>query len=144
MKNTQKRFKIFLDTSVLLSGLNSPLGASGFIISLFKLQRVIIVISPEVIVEAERAIKSKFPLLKTPLLDLIASNPSVIKSVSKKELESAHKIIDSEDTPIFAGALKSKVDFLITLDKRFQKLVKDNAKFGVLSPGEFLKIIKSK
>jgi predicted nucleic acid-binding protein len=69
MKNIRKLPKVFLDTSALLSGLNSPLGASGIIISLFKLKRIIIIISPEVILEAKKVIKNKFPLLKIQFLD---------------------------------------------------------------------------
>ena len=37
-----------------------------------------------------------------------------------KEIKSAYNIINSEDTPILAGAIKAKVNFLITLDKKFQ------------------------
>ena len=138
MKNTQKLFKVFLDTSALLSGLNSPFGASGFMISLFKLKKIIIVISPEVISEAERIIKDKFPLLKISFLDFLASQPRITQKLSPKEIKSAYKIINSEDTPILAGAIKAKVDFLVTLDKRFQNLAKNKVKLKILSPGEFL------
>jgi predicted nucleic acid-binding protein len=144
MKNTQKHYKIFLDTSVLLSGLNSSFGASGFIISLFKLKRITIIISSEVIVEAERVIKNKFPLLKISFLDFLANEPIIIKPISKKELKLAYKIINSEDTPILAGAIKAKAHFLITLDKRFQKLAENKTKFEILSPKEFLEIIRAK
>ncbi|HHD92277.1 MAG TPA: PIN domain-containing protein [Candidatus Portnoybacteria bacterium] len=138
MKNTQKLFKVFLDTSALLSGLNSPFGASGFMISLFKLKKIIIVISPEVISEAEKVIKDKFPLLKIPFLDFLANQPRITQKLSPKEIKSAYKIINSEDTPILAGAMKAKVDFLVTLDKKFQNLAKNKVKLKILSPGEFL------
>lgn len=62
-----KVYRVFLDTSALLSGLNSPQGASGVIISLFRLRKIEVAISPEVIVEAERVTKNKFPDLETPL-----------------------------------------------------------------------------
>jgi len=138
MKNTQKLFKVFLDTSVLLSGLNSPFGASGFIISLFKLKKIIIVISSEVISEAEKAIKNKFPLLKIPFLDFLTSRPIITQKLTPKEIKSVYKIINSEDAPILAGAIKAKVDFLITLDKKFQELAKNKVKLKILSPGKFL------
>jgi putative PIN family toxin of toxin-antitoxin system len=145
MKNTQKSFKIFLDTSVLLSGLNSPFGASAFILSLFKLKKISIVISPELILEAEKVIETKFPLLKVPFLDFLASGPIITKKLTPKEIKSAYRIISSEDAPILAGAIKGKVDFLITLDKRFQKMIKPfEKKFGfkILSPKEFLEIYR--
>jgi putative PIN family toxin of toxin-antitoxin system len=145
MKNTQKLFKVFLDTSVLLSGLNSPFGASAFILSLFKLKKLIIVVSPEVILEAEKVIETKFPLLKIPFLDFLSSGPMITKKLKAKEIKSAYKIIDSEDAPILAGAMKGKVDFLITLDKKFLKTIKPFEKkigFKVLTPKEFLEVLR--
>jgi len=141
MKNTQKQFKIFLDTSVLLSGLNSPFGASAFILSLFKLKKIILVISPEVILEVQKVIEKKIPLLEIPFLDFLASNPQITKKLTSKEIQKAYHLINSEDAPILAGAIKGKVDFLLTLDKKFQKLAKPlekKIKFKILTPKEFL------
>lgn len=138
MRNTQKSFRVFLDTSALLSGLNSPFGASGFIISLLKLKKIVVVISPEVVSETERVIKDAFPLLKIPLLDFLTSQPIITQKLTQKEITSAYKIINSEDTPILAGAIKAKVGFLITLDKKFQELAQSKVKLKILSPGKFL------
>lgn len=137
-----KVYKIFLDTSSLLSGLNSPQGASGILVSLFRLKRIEVAISPEVVVEAERAIKNKFPDLGITFLDFISHKPFMTSPIKPKELRSAYKIIKSEDTPIYAGALKSHADFLVTLDKRFEHLALGSGKIKVLSSGAFLKIYK--
>lgn len=137
-----KIYRIFLDTSALLSGLNSPQGASGVLISLFRLKRIEIVISPEVIMEAERAIKNKFPDLETTFVDFMSHRPHVTKPVKPEELKLSHKVIKSEDAPIFAGATKSRADLLVTLDKRFEFLVSENNLIKVLSPGDFLKIYR--
>ena len=144
MKNIQKPFRIFLDTSTLLSGLNSPFGASAFIIALFKLKKVIIVISPEVILEAESVINRKLPSLLVPFQDFLISKPEISKKPTPKEIESAYKLINSEDTPILAGAIKSKVDYLITLDKKFQKLAQSKVNFKILTPGDFIEMYKQK
>ncbi len=138
MKNIQKVYKVFLDTSVLLSGLNSPFGASGFIISLFKLKKIIIVISPEVIFEAEKAIKNKFPLLNVSFIDFLVSRPIRTQKLTSKEIQSVYQIINSEDAPILAGAIKGKVDVLITLDKKFQELAQNKVTLKIFSPGKFL------
>lgn len=138
MKNIQKPFRIFLDTSVLLSGLNSPIGASGFIISLFKLKKIKIIISEEVITESETAIEKKFPLLKTAFFDFLANKPEVTKKITSEEIKSAYKVINYSDAPILAGAIKARADFLITLDKDFRKLAEGKVNFAILYPGEFL------
>jgi len=144
MKNTPKLFRVFLDTSVLLSGLNSPFGASAFIISLFKLKKVIIVISPEVILEAKLAVEKKFPKLSAILQDFLLSEPEIIEKLTPKEIQDAYKLIKSEDTPILTAAVKSKPDYLITLDKRFQKLAQSKVNFKILTPGDFVKIYRQK
>jgi putative PIN family toxin of toxin-antitoxin system len=142
MKNTPKSPKLFLDTSALLSGLNSPLGASGFILALFKLNKVSIVISPEVILEAEKVIQEKFSLLKGVLNDFLTEKPIITKKLTSKELNSARNLIHSEDAPILAGAIKAQVDYLITLDKKFQRLAQGKIGFKIFLPGEFLKVFR--
>ncbi len=143
MSATEKLLKVFLDTSALLSGLNSPLGASGLILSFFKLEKIQIVISPEVLEEAERALKNKFPLLRTAILDFLVSRPVITKKINSTELRRASSLLFTEDAPILAGALKGRVDVLVTLDKKFETMTKNRIKFEVLSPGEFLRKYKS-
>ena len=143
MKNAQSPPKVFLDTSALLSGLNSPYGASGFLLSLSKLGKIEAVISHEVIAEAERVIKRKFPLLEMPFLSFLATRIAITKKVTRKEIASAFEIVRSEDAPILAGAMKAKADFLITLDKKFQRLAENKTEIRVLSPGEFLYFFKN-
>lgn len=139
MKNTPKQFKIFFDTSALLAGLNSPFGASGFIISLFKLKKIDIIISPEVIEETELVIQRKLPLLKTAFLDFLLSGPTITNKLVGHELRSAYKIINTEDTPILAGAIKARANFLITLDKKFKEEAdKRKIKVKIVFPAEFL------
>lgn len=59
-----KKFKIFLDSSVLLSGLNSPTGAASLIISAFLAGEFFIYISDQVIEEIQRNIQIKFSSFK--------------------------------------------------------------------------------
>ena len=142
MKNTRRLYRVFFDTSVLLSGLNSPQGASGVILSLFKLKRIVPAVSPEVLVEAERVMRIKFSYLATPFLDFLSSNPMVSHKLSAKDIQRAYRLVPSEDAPIFAGALKSKADFLVTLDKSFEKLAQGKAGIKTMSPGVSLRFYK--
>lgn len=142
MKDTQKSFSVFLDTSVLLSGLNSQFGASGIILSLFTLGRIQACISLEVLEEADRVIQTKLPLLVNPFLSFLMNKPTIIPRVTRKEMRSAYKILRTEDTPILAGFLKSRAHYLLTLDKRFQELTRKRVKARIIAPGEFLKIYR--
>lgn len=139
----QQKYKIFLDTSALLSGLNSSFGASGLIISLFQIRSIEIVISSHIIKEADTVIKKKFPLLKEKFINFLLYKPTIVRKIPKTELQQAFAIIQTEDTPILAAAIKSQANFLITLDKRFERLVKNKRKlisqqFDMMSPGEFI------
>ena len=58
-----KKLRVFLDTSVILAGLNSPTGAAGVVLAACASGEFLPVISPQVIEEAERNIGVKFPKL---------------------------------------------------------------------------------
>ena len=145
MKTTGNIFRVFLDTSALLSGLNSPIGGAGIILALFTLQEIEISISPEVVMEAKRNILTKFSRLETAFLAFLIGNPIVTEKITHKELHAAYHIIPSEDAPIAAGALKARAEAIITLDRRFQKLAQqNNFPLSILTPGEFLEQYRKK
>ena len=112
-----KKFKVFIDTSVLLSGLNSPRGASGIILSASVLQKITPIISEQVIEESERNITKKFPLLQSSFEAFFLIPPFIAKNPTLKEVRNAHTILPTTDAPILASAIKTNPDFLITLDK---------------------------
>lgn len=123
---------------MLLSGLNSPQGASGVILSLFKLRKISLFVSVEVLQEAERVMRVKFPHLATPFLDFLSGRPAFSPKLSFKDIQRVYKLMPSEDAPIFAGAVKTRADFLVTLDKEFEKLAQRKSKIKAMSPGAFL------
>jgi len=135
-----KKFRIFLDSSALISGLNSPTGGAGIIISAFLAGEFSIYISNQVIEEVQQVIQSKFPLLKDPFLNFLLARPKIVKNPTLKEIRYAYKLIHSEDAPILAAALKSKPDFLITWDTKhfLKKEVVSNVPFTICTPKEFI------
>jgi putative PIN family toxin of toxin-antitoxin system len=139
------KLKVFTDTSVLISGLKSPFGASSFILILFKLKQIELIISKTVVEEAKNVIKNKFPDLKNKFVNfLFIDKPKIIKEASKNEVLKIFKIIKTEDAPILADALNSKADFLITLDKRFINIAKNyfEDKINILLPKDFVCIYR--
>lgn len=135
-----KKFKIFLDSSALISGLNSPTGAAGIILSTFQAGDFFIYISDQVLEEVHRNIQTKFPLLKERFLLFLMAKPKIIPNPSLNEIRKAEKLIHSEDAPILAAAIKLKPDFLITWDKKhfLKKEVVSNISFTICTPKEFL------
>jgi len=132
--------KVFVDSSALISGLNSPSGAAGIILSAFLAGEFLIYISDQVIEEVWRNIHFKFPLLEESFLNFLLARPKIVKPPSLKEIRKAYKLISSEDAPILAAAIKSKPDFLITWDTKhfLKKEITTNVSFIICTPREFV------
>ncbi len=137
MKNTRGIGRVFLDTNVLLSGLNSATGASAAILALGRAGEIMLIISPEVLDEARAVIGEKFPFLTVPLLDVASSIPAITKPLTARELREARRIIPTEDAPIFGGARKAKTDVLVTLDKTFYAALQRTTQVAA-TPREFM------
>ncbi len=136
-----KRFRVFLDTSVILSGLNSPSGASAAILAAAHSGVFVPIISKQVIEEAERNILVKFSKLKNGWASFLIIPPEIAPDPLLKEIKAAYKIVPTSDATILAAAIKTKPDFLVTLDKRFVTESKNKIAFPVIAPGEFIKEI---
>jgi predicted nucleic acid-binding protein len=135
-----KKYKLFIDSSALLSGLNSPTGAAGIILSAWVAGDFFIYISDQVIEEVQRNIQTKFPLLRERFLSFLLTRPKIIKEPNLEEIRKAYQLIRSDDAPILAAAIKAKPDFLITWDiKHFLKReVILNVSFIICTPKEFI------
>jgi predicted nucleic acid-binding protein len=139
-KDMLKRCKAFLDSSALISGLNSPSGGAGIIISAFLAGEILIFISEQVIEEVQRNTASKFPLLKESMLNFLLAQPTIVKQPSLSAIREAYKLIHNKDAPILAAAIKAKPNFLITWNTKhfLKKEVIQNVSFVICTPKEFL------
>lgn len=137
----QKRLRAFIDTSALLAGLNSPTGAAGTILAACLSGVVIPAISRQVIEEAERNIRLKFPLLYEGWELFLHIPPELAAEPSLREVRAAYHLLPTSDAPILASALKTKPDALLTWNTRdfLRKEVVERAPFPILIPSEFLK-----
>lgn len=110
---------VFLDTSVLLSGLASPNGGSGIILgagaqSLFKL-----VVTDLIIEEGFR--RTKRLKIKELLLKQLVVNGviNVIKTPDDEFINRfAYLTSDPDDAHVLAGAIMAKADAMVSLDKK--------------------------
>jgi predicted nucleic acid-binding protein len=112
--------KIFLDSSVLVAGVISSTGAARVLMLLADVGKINILVSEQVIVETERALARKAPL---GLLDfrkaLKSVNMQVVRTPTFDEYsEHLYMMSDPMDVPILVAAMKAKVDFLVTLDRK--------------------------
>lgn len=141
-----RKYEVFLDTSAILAGLNSPTGAAGIIIATCFANKILPVVSPQIIEEAERNIPTKFPKLAQSWQLFLLIPPVITPRPLLQEIQQAYKILPTNDAPILASALKYQPDALVTWNTRhFSRAgVQRIAAFPILTPGEFLEMFLKK
>lgn len=146
MQKPIPRIKVFVDTSVLISGLASSAGALGAVLDLCEAEVIQMVISRQVIVEADRNFLTKLPRLLNRFRQFIHDlKPLMIDDPGPSLVKKATAIVGRKDASILAAALDGKVDYLVTLDKKhfLSPRARKGAGVTVLTPSEFLRIFEN-
>jgi predicted nucleic acid-binding protein len=113
------RPRVFLDTSALLAGLASPAGASNAILALAEAGLLTLVVSEQVLVEAERNLQKKLLKALPEYLRLLAACPLVrVPDPSAADMAMAREIIHRKDASILWAARNAQVDYLVTLNRK--------------------------
>src|SRR3989344_1783129 len=136
----QKRSRVFLDTSALLAGFNSPTGAAGVIVAACFSKDITPIISPQIIEEAERNISAKFPKLADAWSSFLLIQPRITKPPSLEQVRAAYELLPTNDAPILASALAARPDALVTWNTKhfLRPRVVAAVDFPILIPGDFL------
>ena len=136
-----ERWRVFLDTSVLVSGVLSRTGASAAIFDLGEAQQIVPIVSQQVLVEADRTFLVKFPHLIERYRKLMENlAPLLADDPAPHAIKEAALAIDLNDAPILAAAKQSKVEYLVTLNTKHFLTPKARAFYAapIVTPGEFL------
>ena len=113
------RPRVFLDTSVLLAGLTSPTGASSLILALAEAKAIVLLVSEQVLVEAERNLEEKLPKAIPEYRRFLASCPlENVRDPSTAHVAKARGIIHPKDASILMAARNAEVDYLVTLNRK--------------------------
>jgi predicted nucleic acid-binding protein len=134
-------WRAFLDTSALIAGLLFPTGSADEVLRLFEVGVVNLVLSRQVLVEADRNLTAKLPALLDAYHDFLARlTPHVVEDPDREAVTRAMQVIHHADAPILAAAVTAQVDYLITWNTRhFQKkTVRTFVSFPIVTPAEFL------
>jgi predicted nucleic acid-binding protein len=102
------------------------------------------IISRQVLVEADRNLSAKLPALVDSFRRFIKSlEPLLVEDPSFDLVQEAAKVINLKDAPIVAAAQTAQVGYLVTLDKKHFLKARDEMNFSppVLTPGEFLRAL---
>ena len=107
---------VFIDSSVLFTATNSPTGGSA---KLFTLANIKLQVSPLVLTETERNVRSKLHSYQLQRFFKLVEKTQILNQKPDPDLIiKAKKAIAEKDAVILAEARQAKCDFLVTLDKK--------------------------
>lgn len=136
------RWRVFLDTNVLIAGLASRTGASAAILDLGEAEEILAVVSRQVVIEADRVFLAKFPHLIERYRAFIKNlSPLLVEDPSPEMIrKAAHWTTDPDDAPILAAALGEPIDYLVTFNTKHFNTPKARAALAapIVTPSEFL------
>lgn len=138
--------KVFLDTSALIAGIVSSRGAAREVLRLAEAGLIDLIISKQVIVEADRNIESKLPELLADYREYVKIlSPVLVDDPPPKEVRKYASLINPDDAPILTAAVLSKAEYLITWDKKhfINSDVKRKVSVKIVTPGEFLEAFRN-
>ena len=133
--------RVFLDTSAIIAGMVSGRGAAREVLRLGESGVIQIYLSEQVLTEADRVFRAKFPTLIAEFHKFLRNlDPVLVDDPTRAEVSSIEGWINADDAPILAAAIKSRADCLVTWDlKHFQsRKVTENVQLPIFTPGEFL------
>ena len=138
--------RVFLDANVYFAGFFSGEGASFVVLELARRKKMQVVATKLVLREADRNLrkKAKPKILKKFRRFLQQTKIIVMPALADVILRKYEPFIHPKDVPVLAAAVESKVDYLITLDRRHffdEKVRKCVGKTKVLTPGDFIRIV---
>lgn len=142
-----KKINVFLDSSALIAGVLSKTGAAHALLLLGENEDILLTIIEFVIEESENAISSKSPGNVMSLRQaLIASKLRIDSNPSDEEVQANLYLIDDPaDVPILLAAMKAKVDYLATHDRKHfldNPKVAEKSGLKIGTPGDVLMWIR--
>ena len=139
------RYRLFFDTSIYIAALLSPEGAAGALIRLVEAGAVEMVVSEEVLVEADRVIAAKFPELIQESRSLWKSlSPQIALNPSANQVKIFQQKLRKGDAAILAAASGAGVSAFVTWNTRdlMTPGVTSLVDFPIVVPGDCLKLLR--
>jgi predicted nucleic acid-binding protein len=136
------KLRVFLDTSALIAGIASVTGAAREVLRLAEMDLIDIVVSRQVIVEADRNISSKLNELLADYREYIKGlSPELVDDPPSEEIKKFSSLINKDDAPVLTAAELSGADYLITWDRKhfISGRLKARVNIRIVTPGEFLR-----
>jgi predicted nucleic acid-binding protein len=132
--------RIFADANVLIAGADSRTGASHAVLMLAEVGLFHLVVSRQVLDEAERNLRKKLPKALPVFAAIMATlNLEIVSDPAPEIWQPWAQIIEPKDAPILAAAITGRVDRLLTLNtKDFTTEVARKSGLVIQTPAEFI------
>lgn len=136
------RPRIFIDADVLFAGAAGPseYGASLVVLGLAEITLIEAVASRQVIIEAERNLKEKFPRALSTFSLLVDRCLDIVEDPSREDLLRYEGAADPKDLPLLVVAIQHNCSWLVTYNTRhFQP---GRPEIVVLEPGAMVRKVR--
>lgn len=108
--------RVFVDSSVLFSAVNSVSGGSS---KLFTQKNIELVTSPVVLAEVERNVRKKLLSYHLKRFFMLTSKLKILSQTpNRKLIKRVKRVIVDKDAVILSEAVQAKTDILVTLDRK--------------------------
>ena len=139
------QYRIFFDTSVYIAALISPKGAAGELVRLVESGGLRMIVSQEVIIEADRVLTAKFPELiqeSRRLLKHLA--PEIAPDPTINQVKSFLEKLPKADATILCSAHLAEVSAFVTWNTRdfMGQQILALVDFPIVVPADGLKLFR--
>lgn len=136
--------RVFVDANVLIAGADSQSGASNAVLKMAEIGLFQLVVSTQVLDEAERNLRKKLPrALPNFAAQLARLRLEILPDPTPEQVEPWKEVIETKDAPILSVAVASGVDRFITLNtKDFTPAVAEQSGLTILTPAQFVEEIR--
>lgn len=136
--------KVFFDASVIFSAIYSKSGGSSKLALLTQKKKILGITSETVLKEVEGN-AHKFGPAANDLTTFITENNFIVREkIASDELKPFISIVVEKDAHVLAGAVSTRADYLVTLDKKHinnESVKRKINKPQIVSPKELLSIV---
>jgi len=143
---TQKRLRVFLDTSVVIAAVLSPSGGFRKLFRLAEAGALRLVVGPIVLRECEDVVRSKAPSTAPQLAQLLANARVETSSApSTRQIKTAKSYVRySPDAYVLAESIQAQPDWFVTHDKEhfLKQRGKITLSFEIGTPGDLIQRLK--
>ena len=139
-----RQMLIVVDTSVLVAGLRSSLGASAKLLKEIAANRVELVASPALFLEYEAVLKREEHGLPLQYVDGFLAELALFILPTEIRFVWRPQLTDADDEMVLEAAINGQAEAIVTHNRRDFKGAAERFGLEVLSPAELLEKIRRK